>query len=605
MDADGDFVIAWESLGQDGSYYGIYAQRYSAAGVAQGGEFRVNTQTTNTQALASVAMDADGDFVVSWVSDQDGSGFGIYAQRYDSLGVPLGSEFRANTYTTMTQSESSVAMDADGDFVVVWTSYVQDGSGYGLYAQRYNAAGVPQGSEFPVNTFTLGSQTDSSLAMDADGNFVIAWTSNGQVKSGSGVYAQRFNAAGAAQGSEFRVNTYTTSRQSAVSASMDADGDFVITWESLYQDGSSTGIYAQRYNSAGAAQDGEFQVNTYTTNPQTWPSLAVADDGRFVIAWGSIGQDGDGMGIYARRYSAGSPVVGTLVDAPDPISSGNTLTLDASDVTDDGIVTSVSFYRESNGQAGLQVGFQGDTLVGTDTTEVGGTWSVNVSTTGLAAGTYTYWAQATDDAGLTGAPASTTNSVIISSAPAVSASSYNYLKLPHSLTFTFNQNVSASLGTDDLLLENLTTSQTIPSGDLSLIYNTADNRAIFLYIGPGAEITSVLPDGNYRATLIAAGITNAGGTPMAANHVFNFFFLNGDANHDARVNLLDFNLLAANFGQNNRDFSQGDFNYDTFVNLADFNVLAGRFGAALGPAATGASFGNPGSGYETIAEELL
>ena len=47
-----------------------------------------------------------------------------------------------------------------------------------------------------------------------------------------------------------------------------------------------------------------------------------------------------------------------------------------------------------------------------------------------------------------------------------------------------------------------------------------------------------------------------------------------------RVNLDDFNVLAANFGQSPRDFTQADFNYDGVVNLKDFNILAGRFGSA-------------------------
>ena len=65
MDADGDFVVTWSSHGQDGSGWGVYAQRYNAAGVTQGGEFRVNTTTANTQGSPTVAMDADGDFVVT------------------------------------------------------------------------------------------------------------------------------------------------------------------------------------------------------------------------------------------------------------------------------------------------------------------------------------------------------------------------------------------------------------------------------------------------------------------------------------------------------------------------------------------------------------
>ncbi len=87
MGADGEFVVTWMSSGQDGSSFGIYAQRYNAAGVAQGGEFLVNTATFDSQSYPAVAMDADGDFVITWMSSgQDGPGLGIYAQRYNAAG---------------------------------------------------------------------------------------------------------------------------------------------------------------------------------------------------------------------------------------------------------------------------------------------------------------------------------------------------------------------------------------------------------------------------------------------------------------------------------------------------------------------------------------
>ena len=303
MDADGDFVVTWTSTGQDGSGDGIYAQRYDAAGVAQGGEFQVNSFTTNNQRSSTVAMDADGDFVVTWESyTQDGSGDGVYAQRYNAAGVAQGSEFQVNTFTTSQQSLSTVAMDADGDFVVTWWSYAQDGSDYGIYAQRYNAAGVTQGIEFQVNTFTTGFQLFSTVAMDADGDFVVSWADYSQDGSSAGIYAQRYNAAGVAQGNEFQVNTFTTNAQRFSTVAMDADGDFVVTWADYSQDGSSAGIYAQRYNAAGVTQGSEFQVNTFTTNAQRFSTVAMDADGDFVITWTSTGQDGSGEGVYAQRY---------------------------------------------------------------------------------------------------------------------------------------------------------------------------------------------------------------------------------------------------------------------------------------------------------------
>ncbi|MHC5761790.1 beta strand repeat-containing protein [Nostoc sp.] len=305
IDADGDFVISWTSNGQDGSADGIYAQRYNHAGVAQGDEFKVNTTTTNSQSNPTVAIDADGDFVISWTSNgQDGSADGIYAQRYNHAGVAQGDEFKVNTTTTNSQSNPTVAMDSDGDFVISWQSYGQDGSGDGIYAQRYNNAGVAQGGEFKVNTTTSYNQNNPTVAMDGTGDFVISWQSYYQDGDGYGIYAQRYNSAGVAQGGEFKVNTYTSSFQYNPTVAIDGTGDFVISWQSYSQDGSDNGIYAQRYNSAGVAQGGEFKVNTYTTNSQSNPTVAMDAGGNFVISWTSNGQDGSSSGIYAQRYNS-------------------------------------------------------------------------------------------------------------------------------------------------------------------------------------------------------------------------------------------------------------------------------------------------------------
>jgi large repetitive protein len=332
IDADGDFVVAWQSNGQDGSSDGIYAQRYDAAGVAQGGEFQVNSFTSNRQRSPSVAMDADGDFVVAWQSDgQDGSSFGIYAQRYDASGTPEGGEFRVNSFTNSSQNSPSVAMDVNGDFVVAWQSFGQDGSSYGVYAQRYDASGTPEGGEFRVNSFTSSGQASPSVAMDVNGDFVVAWQSDGQDGSLDGIYAQRYDASGIAQGGEFQVNSFTSNSQASPSVAMDVDGDFVVTWQSQGQDGSGVGIYAQRYDTAGVAQGSEFQVNSFTNSSQAAPSVAMDADGSFVAAWQSDGQDGSNSGIYAQRYhdepTAGPWVTGLYApgDLADSITPGEVL----------------------------------------------------------------------------------------------------------------------------------------------------------------------------------------------------------------------------------------------------------------------------------------
>ncbi|OYD96612.1 hypothetical protein CDG76_07505 [Nostoc sp. 'Peltigera membranacea cyanobiont' 210A] len=332
IDADGDFVISWQS--QDGSSYGVYAQRYNNAGVAQGGEFQVNASTNNNQVNPTVAMDTSGNFVISWQSSgQDGSSYGVYAQRYTSAGLAIGGEFQVNTHTQGSQYNPTIAVDATGDFVISWQSYYQDGSYLGIYAQRYTSAGLAIGNEFQVNTHTQGSQYNPTVAMDGTGDYVISWQSYGQDGSGDGIYAQRYNSSGLAQGVEFKVNTHTEGNQYNPTVAMNADGDFIISWTSDSQDGSGDGIYAQRYNSTGVAIGGEFQVNTYTNNKQINPTIAMDATGDFIISWQSNGQDGSGYGIYAQLNNSGAPPTITPGSASALTYAENTITAIDSGIT--------------------------------------------------------------------------------------------------------------------------------------------------------------------------------------------------------------------------------------------------------------------------------
>ena len=323
MDADGNFVIAWTDSAQDASGYGIYAQRYNADGSTAGSEFRVNTETALNQQSPSIAMDADGDFVIAWQSySQDASNTdGVYAQRYSANGIKAGAEFLVNTKTSDNQDSPSIAIDADGDFVIAWEDTHGDSSFRGIYAQRYTADGSPAGIEFLVNTFTTENQDNASIAMNAGGNFVIAWESYEQDGDLNGIYAQRYTADGNTTGIEFRVNTETSGHQSNPSIAMDADGDFVIAWESYGQESESNdgyGIYAQRYTADGSPAGIEFLVNTFIPDHQRSPSIAMDADDDFVIAWQSYSQDASNTdGVYAQRYSAD----GSKAGAEFPVNS--------------------------------------------------------------------------------------------------------------------------------------------------------------------------------------------------------------------------------------------------------------------------------------------
>ena len=99
--------------------------------------------------------------------------------------------------------------------------------------------------------------------------------------------------------------------------------------------------------------------------------------------------------------STGSPTpsIGSVSANPSSVTAGTTVTLTASGVQESGgTISSVNFYEETNGVSGLQTG--SDALIGSGVQTAGGTWTLNASTTGVAPGTYTIYAVATDAAGV-------------------------------------------------------------------------------------------------------------------------------------------------------------------------------------------------------------
>ena len=297
---DGHFVVTWESPRADGDG-GVLAKAFLAGGTPIGPDLAVNTYVPGPQVEPAVASNGPA-FVVVWTSvlDQDGSMEGVFGQLYRLPGAPVGSEFQVNTHTTFAQKRPAVALVRSPDrFVVVWESHEQEGpgSGPGIYGQRFDEVGAPVGSEFQVNTWTTGGQTWPDVAADAGGNFVVVWMGIDAAQTSYEIFGQRFDAAGAPRGGEFRVNTTTTGFQSAPSVSIEPNGQFVVTWQG--QDTDAGGIFGQRYDSDGAPRGGEFRVNATTTSNQSYPSVGFSE-GNFIVTWESFHLAGPH--VFAQRF---------------------------------------------------------------------------------------------------------------------------------------------------------------------------------------------------------------------------------------------------------------------------------------------------------------
>ena len=296
LDAAGNFVVVWSSQNQDGNRDGVYARRFAANGTPLTGEVLVNTTTAGAQNQARVASDTAGNFVVTWTSDgQDGNQTGVYARRFAANGTALTGEIAVNTTTTGAQANSVIGMNrSTGAFVVAWQGQ-GSGDSAGIFFRRFSAnGGAIDATELGANTADAGNEQNPAVAMDSTGAFVIAFDVNNHT------YFQRFNAGGIAQGGLTQVDTPLSSNGGAAIA-MDAAGNFTI----VYRENSALvpGVWGRGFNADGTQSYFFFYVDS---GDATSPSIAMADDGRFIVTYEKTGSDN--LDVRVRKFAAnGSP----------------------------------------------------------------------------------------------------------------------------------------------------------------------------------------------------------------------------------------------------------------------------------------------------------
>jgi Ca2+-binding RTX toxin-like protein len=230
----------------------------------------------------------NGNYVIVYSQQStDGSGRGIFAQIFDSSGTRIGAATQINTYVTNDQVLPSVAALSGGGYVIGWTSAGQDGASGGIYTQRFNASGVAQGTETLVNTATAGNQSHVTITGLAAGGYVVAWSSD-QNASDSDIFSQRFNASGVAQGGETRVNTTTSYDQFVPVVASLSGGGYVVVWETTHlgPNGQIGDILAQQYDASGVAVGSEIAVTSPVVELfRANPTVSGLSHGGFVIGW--------------------------------------------------------------------------------------------------------------------------------------------------------------------------------------------------------------------------------------------------------------------------------------------------------------------------------
>lgn len=250
----GGFVVVWKSHGWstgDPADWFLLGQRYDAAGSPAGAEFQISTDPPVTLSHPSVAAGDAGEFVVVWEGPGSGTDpHGIQGQRFDASGAPAGNQFQVNTSTLYQQVDPRVGKAADGRFVVAWAA--RDPTYDPIRAQRFDADGTAAGPEFEVSGFTYFTPRDPSIAVEPDGDFLVVW----QPELPFELRGRRFDSQGQLLGTEFRVDQHSPDIFSAlVDTAVEPDGDFVVVFNGGGP-GSYYGIQGRRFSMTWIFLDG-------------------------------------------------------------------------------------------------------------------------------------------------------------------------------------------------------------------------------------------------------------------------------------------------------------------------------------------------------------
>ena len=316
--ASSRFVVVWESFESgytDTDSSSIQAQLFTEDGTKIGSQFQVNTYTTEFQQWPDVSEDGSGGFVVVWQSygssGSDHDHLSVQGRQFDLNGTPMGPEFQVNTYTTSFQNRTRVSLDSSGGFVVVWSSYGSNGAdtrATSIQGQRFTSSGLPIGTEFEVNTYTTSGQGFASVSPMGTEGFIVTWESGESAGSDSNqrsIQGQRFESDGSAAGAQFQVNNYTYGPQRLPSSCAVGLDRFVVVW--YIHDMYDSEVRGRIFTSEGIPVDTEFSINTYLTSNQVGAAVSPTDSGGFIVVWGSDGSSGtdhSSFSIQGQRYSS-------------------------------------------------------------------------------------------------------------------------------------------------------------------------------------------------------------------------------------------------------------------------------------------------------------
>jgi len=312
VDSDGGFVV-WQNATQSNGERSL-VQRLNSDYVGEGVVQQVSQGAVGSNDVnPRAAMRSDGGGAIVWEAGPRGNS-NVYVRFIDSRGNFTSGAIMANSYAGSIQRDASIATLENGGVVVVWESVGQDGSGEGIYGQRFNAQGIRVGSEFLINQSTAANQSDPSVTALNGGKFVVGWLSqsqNGRNSSGAAnlrnnVMGRLYDGSGAAVGNEYRLNDGDVLAADPQLATR-PDGGFLLTWvqKDEVNTRNSSDVYIKTFDNNGLPAAQAVRHNTYLTGRQSTPEVAMVGSDA-LVTWATSGQDAGGLGVQGRMLSGGT-----------------------------------------------------------------------------------------------------------------------------------------------------------------------------------------------------------------------------------------------------------------------------------------------------------
>lgn len=298
MDAEGRVLVAWSDRnGHDGFQMGVFARAFDAAGVPFGPEFQVNVMWQQSQWEPFLAARPGGGWLVGWTGTDGGR---TYMRHLAVDGTPLTGEIEVASPNER-QLCPVPAIGPDGTTFFGWIDFDGKaglGNGTSIFGRLFDAAGVPLGPEFQVNTTDPGEQREPKTAASGLGTYIVVWEDRAGDAEETDVHARRYDKSGAPLGPEFRVNLTGAGDQVLPAVACDWVGNVIVTWED--RSGPDVEVRARRFDAYDQPLSGEFVLPGVTAGPQSQPSVAVDASGQSIVAcWTTLGVTAD---VAARRW---------------------------------------------------------------------------------------------------------------------------------------------------------------------------------------------------------------------------------------------------------------------------------------------------------------